>query len=185
MRAAAPERPIRVRGTEAMKALAHPARLQMMHMLRSEPASASELARRLGIRYGAARFHLGLLARAGIAVPAGERVKRGGREMLFRVPKVWVQWDPDTPLELRSGVVRAYVGEIGRLLDASAAQWRREEEEHHILAAPRLRLTPEGARAAQAVLEEALERVERLDDEHGSPYAVGLQFFRIDPDAAP
>ncbi len=74
----------RVGGLHAMRALAHPTRVRMMHLLRAEPLSASELARRLGIRFGSAQYHLRSLERAGIALRVGERSRRGGTEYPVR-----------------------------------------------------------------------------------------------------
>ena len=69
-----------------MRALAHPTRVRMLHLLRAEPLSASELARRLGIRFGSAQYHLRSLERAGIALRVGERSRRGGTESCSRCP---------------------------------------------------------------------------------------------------
>ena len=163
-----------------MRALAHPTRLRMMHLLRMGPASASELARQLGIRYGSARFHLGVLSRAGFAVAAGESYKRGGRELLFTAPKVWVDWDPDVPADLRSATVRSFVRELESLLDAAAPQWHREEEESPVLATVPLRLGPGRARQALSIMEDALVRIEQLQEDGPDAVAhtAAVLFFR-------
>src|SRR5437867_12125381 len=102
--------PVRVGGLAAMRALAHPTRVRMVYLLRSEPRSASELARRLNIRFGSAQFHLQSLRRAGIARKAAERRKRGGTEVLFEVPhNLWVDLDPDAPRDMRQAMNRAYI----------------------------------------------------------------------------
>src|SRR5207249_4876835 len=104
------DQPIRVGGLAAMRALAHPTRVRIVRLLRSEPLSASELARRLNIRFGSAQFHLQSLRRAGIAQKAAERGKRGGTEMLFEVPRnLWIDLDPDAPCDIRQATNLAYV----------------------------------------------------------------------------
>ena len=61
-----------------LRALAHPLRLQLLHLLRVEGSStASELGRRLGESSGSTSYHLRVLHRAGIVV---EAERRNGRE---------------------------------------------------------------------------------------------------------
>lgn len=61
-----------------LRALAHPLRLQLLHLLRLEGAStASELGRRLGESSGSTSYHLRVLHRAGMIV---ESERRNGRE---------------------------------------------------------------------------------------------------------
>src|SRR5215831_13003835 len=138
-----------LRGVEAMRALAHPTRVRIKHMLAAEPLSASELARRLGIRVGSAQFHLRTLVRAGIAVPAGERMRRGGRELLFAVPAdTGVELAPDAPPELRGRLDAAYVAELQRLLEASLRVRPGAEEEHTVTTIREVRLTADTMQAA-------------------------------------
>jgi DNA-binding transcriptional ArsR family regulator len=54
-----------------LRALAHPLRLQLLHVLHAEgPATASQLARRLGESSGATSYHLRALHRAGMVEEA-------------------------------------------------------------------------------------------------------------------
>lgn len=100
-----------------MRAVAHPTRVQMMVLLRAEPLSASDLARRLSIRFGSARFHLAKLVEAKIARPAGERVIRGGRALLYDVPEnLWIDIDPEAPPELTAAMHGAIAHELGERL---------------------------------------------------------------------
>lgn len=73
-------------GAAQLRALAHPLRLQLLEVLHVEgPATASQLARRLGESSGATSYHLRALHRAGM-VAEGE--KRNGRERWWqRVPE--------------------------------------------------------------------------------------------------
>jgi len=60
-----------------LRALAHPLRLQLLEVLRSEgPATASQLARRLGESSGATSYHLRALHRAGMVEEAEQRNAR-------------------------------------------------------------------------------------------------------------
>src|SRR5947208_14581598 len=67
-----------VRWTAAqLRGLAHPLRLQLLHVLRAEgPATASQLARRLGESSGATSYHLRALHRAGMVEEAEQRNAR-------------------------------------------------------------------------------------------------------------
>src|SRR5262249_30003143 len=61
-----------------LRGLAHPLRLQLLHLLRAEgPATATQLARRLGGSSGATSYQLRALHRAGLVEEAEQR---NGRE---------------------------------------------------------------------------------------------------------
>jgi len=61
-----------------LRGLAHPLRLQLLHLLRADgPATATQLARRLGESSGATSYHLRALHRAGLVEEAEQR---NGRE---------------------------------------------------------------------------------------------------------
>jgi DNA-binding transcriptional ArsR family regulator len=67
-----------------LRALAHPLRLQLLQVLHAEgPATASQLARRLGESSGATSYHLRALHRAGMVE---EDERRNGRERWWRRP---------------------------------------------------------------------------------------------------
>lgn len=60
-----------------LRALAHPLRLQLLHVLHAEgPATASQLARRLGESSGATIYHLRALHRVGMVEEAEQRNAR-------------------------------------------------------------------------------------------------------------
>lgn len=83
--------------TAALRATAHPLRLQILSMLTGTAMSAAELARELGTSQANASYHLRVLAQAGEVVPDGEESIRGGVAKRYRHP-----WD-----ELRTGKGRA------------------------------------------------------------------------------
>src|SRR5436189_3484080 len=69
--------PVRPMDAAQLRALAHPLRLQLLELLRSEgPATASQLARRLGESSGATSYHLRALHRAGMVEEAEQRNAR-------------------------------------------------------------------------------------------------------------
>ncbi len=170
-----------------MRALAHPTRVRIRHMLAAEPLSASELARRLGIRAGSAQFHLRTLVRAGIAVPAGERMRRGGRELLYRVPAgTGIEIPSGTPEGLLGQVNAAYVAELQRLLDASL-QIPPTAADEAVTTIREISLTPDAVPAALAAIHELLAKLRALDkqDAKGATANVlSLFWFRIPADAS-
>jgi DNA-binding transcriptional ArsR family regulator len=144
-----------------MRALAHPTRVRMMHLLRAEPLSASELARRLGIRFGSAQYHLRTLERAGIALRVGERSRRGGTEILFEVPHgLWVDVEPDAPPGVRQAMNRAYVAELLRRMDEAATQ--RHVVDHDVLSTREIELDADGIEAANEAVHTFLHRLDEL-----------------------
>jgi DNA-binding transcriptional ArsR family regulator len=144
-----------------MRALAHPTRVRMMHLLRAEPLSASELARRLRIRFGSAQYHLRSLERAGIAFRVGERSRRGGTEVLFEVPHdLWVDEGPDTPIGTRQAMNRAYIAEVLRRMDAAALEWPTTDLD--VRATREVELDPDGVAEATEALHAFLHRLDEL-----------------------
>lgn len=172
---------------KAMRALAHPTRVQIRHMLKAEPLSASELARRLGIRAGSAQFHLRTLVRAGIAVPAGERMRRGGRELLYQVPAgIGIEVPPDAPTKLRGQVDAAYVAELQRLLDASLRVPPGATDET-LTTIREISLAPDAMPAALAAIDELLAKLRSLDNQNlkgAAPSVLSLFWFRIPAEAS-
>ncbi|MEO8423154.1 MAG: winged helix-turn-helix domain-containing protein [Actinomycetota bacterium] len=178
---------LRLSGVEAMRAVAHPTRLRMLDLLRQEPLSASELARRLGIRFGSARFHLQQLVRGGLAIPAGDRRVRGGLELLFSAPAdVWVDIDPNEP-GTTAALHRALAGELGRRLQRSARDRRAEDSAVDIVALREIRLRPDDRVQAERIAEEALKRIHALsasrEEADAEPITLGLFLFRTARDS--
>ena len=169
-----------------MRALAHPTRIRMLELLRQEPLSASELSRRLGIRFGSARFHLQQLVRGGLASPAGDRRVRGGRELLFTAPAdIWIDLDPDEPGAI-AAVHQAFIGELGRRLRGAASDRRPEDSAVDIVSLREVSLTPDDRAEAQRIAEDALRRIRALDaapESGAEPVTLGLFLFRTAAEA--
>ena len=70
----------------ALRATAHPVRLQMLSLLTGNPMSAAEVARELGLTHANASYHLRVLLEADELVEAGEEKIRGGVAKRYRYP---------------------------------------------------------------------------------------------------
>jgi DNA-binding transcriptional ArsR family regulator len=68
----------------ALRATAHPVRLQIMSLLTGASLTAAEVARELGLTHANASYHLRTLLAAGMIVPAGEERIRGGIAKRYR-----------------------------------------------------------------------------------------------------
>ena len=74
--------------TRALRAIAHPVRLQLLSLLTGAELSAAEVARELGISHANASYHLRQLLDVGMLEVAGEERIRGGVAKRYRHP-----WD--------------------------------------------------------------------------------------------
>ncbi|MFE4048002.1 ArsR/SmtB family transcription factor [Streptomyces sp. YIM B13518] len=105
----------------SLRGLAHPLRMQLLNVLRRNgPATASQLAAKLGESSGATSYHLRRLAAHGFVEDAPERGK--GRERWWKATHEGVRFD-ETLLEDRSPDVR---GAVDLLLHEVANQHTRE-----------------------------------------------------------
>jgi DNA-binding transcriptional ArsR family regulator len=101
----------------ALKALAHPDRLRMLGLLRFDgPATATGLARRLGLNSGATSYHLRQLAEHGFIEPAEELGNR--RERWWRVRHETTTYDP---AELRGESLEAGMAMAQAVLSQQSA----------------------------------------------------------------
>jgi DNA-binding transcriptional ArsR family regulator len=166
-----------VSGLEGYRALAHPLRVRIVRLIRERPMSASGLARELDILPGSARYHLRTLERAGIALPAGERTIRGGREVLYSAPDV-VRLDDDVPPPVRRATDRAYLRDLEAVIDEAAS----EPGGVAGFALHIRHLRPGDAAAAEQIIMDAQRRIEELDrpdDPSARPHALASQFVRL------
>jgi DNA-binding transcriptional ArsR family regulator len=77
----------------ALRAMAHPVRLQILSLLTGAPLTAAEVARELGLTHANASYHLRNLLAGGMIVVAGQEKIRGGIAKRYRYD---VQRDVDT-----------------------------------------------------------------------------------------
>lgn len=118
----------------ALKALAHPVRLRMLGMLRVDgPATATQLAVRLGLNSGATSYHLRQLAQYGFIaeVPHASRRDRWWRASheLTSVPASETEGEAlDLDLAFNQAVLSLQVSQMQQALEEYAelpAQWRK------------------------------------------------------------
>ena len=156
--------PLRLSGVEAMRALAHPTRIRMLELLRQEPLSASELSRRLGIRFGSARFHLQQLV-TGRAWPPPQAI--GGcavdSSCSSRLPRRSGSTSIPTEPGRSAAMHQAFVGELGRRLRGAASDSGPGDSAVDIVSLREVRLTPDDRDEAQRIAEDALRRIRALD----------------------
>jgi DNA-binding transcriptional ArsR family regulator len=152
-------------GPAGLKALAHPVRLRMLGLLRTEgPATATTLAARLGLNTGATSYHLRQLAQHGFIVEDAER--GNARDRWWRAAHSSTRTDKDAE---RSDEVEAYAQAVAimyaemtqRAVEEQALlsdEWRRAST----LSDWVVRLTP---RRAEALLEALTTTIEETEDE--------------------
>ncbi len=76
--------PLEDEQVRALRAVAHPVRLQILSLLTGAELSAAEIARELDITQANASYHVRVLARAGELVECGTERVRGGRAKKYR-----------------------------------------------------------------------------------------------------
>jgi predicted ArsR family transcriptional regulator len=129
-----PDRSIELTDPRAMRAYAHPVRLALIGLLRTEgPLTATQAAARLGESSGTCSFHLRQLAKYGFCEEAGGGQ---GREKPWRATARSTNWstnieDPelaDAQRHLDSVVVQHYIARVSRWLadrHEDSPAWRR------------------------------------------------------------
>ena len=103
--------------TQALRATAHPVRLQILSLLTGAEMSAAEVARELDLTHANASYHLRVLLDAGQLELASEERIRGGVAKRYRHP--WREVDRrgrSTPEE-RMATVRAMAAEMVRRVE--------------------------------------------------------------------
>jgi len=175
--------PVSVAGLYAMRALAHPLRLRIVELLHRSPQSASSLARALGIRYGSAQFHLGVLIRIGIAERVSERKRRGGIEVLYAIPHGFkVELDSTASPETWHAMYRAHLADLTRRLEATATHPRPEDATRSRTVVSDLRLARRDLPKALRAVDDLVQQLRALsvhDEDPGLlPFTLVLNFFR-------
>ena len=116
----------------AAELLLHPLRQTILREA-SEPASAAEIARRVGLPARKVNYHVRALVDAGLLVPAGERLKRNLVEKRYRAtarayvlsPKVLGEMNPER-LSLSDEVSAAHLIRLASSLQSELAREIRE-----------------------------------------------------------
>jgi DNA-binding transcriptional ArsR family regulator len=160
-----------------MRALAHPLRLRLLGLLRSDgPATATTLASRLDVSIPLASYHLRQLAEYGFLDEA-PALARDGRERWWQTSHDRTSWSAleflDTPERLAAEsalgreIVRRYAEVIEHWLDERPA-WARKWVDASELSDWMLELTPEELRRLRAEVAEVVERYADLERRDGT-----------------
>lgn len=163
----------------ALKALAHPVRLRLLGMLRADgPATATSLAKRLGLNSGATSYHLRQLAMYGFVVDDASRGT--GRDRWWKAAHQSTRTD-DSVDETREGreaadafgqaIAVVHTESLQRAVEEAPtrpAAWRRAST----VSDWGLRLTPERAEELLATLDGLLSGW--AEDDEGTDGAEGF-----------
>jgi predicted ArsR family transcriptional regulator len=171
---------------QALKALTHPVRLRMLGLLRSEgPATATQLATRLGLNTGATSYHLRQLAQSGFVVDDEER--GNGRDRWWKAAhrstttSTTLPADPDAKETLE-----AYLQSVAVVM---TEQLQRAIEELPLVPEEWsdastfsdwvIRLTPARAKALVRAVATTLSETDEDDDETAEQFVVQLSAFPL------
>lgn len=168
-------------GSAGLRALSHPVRLRMLGLLRTEgPATATLLARLLGLNTGATSYHLRHLAEHGFIE---EEMGRGNaRDRWWRAVHESTRMNNDGhDQEAEAGYLQAVALMYGELLARAAAErpflpsvW----DEAVTLSDWPLRLTPTAARQLLKTLVETIENTPD-DPDAEATYTIQLGAFPL------
>lgn len=141
-------RTVELSDPRALRALAHPIRLQLVGLLRREgPLTATQAGERIGESPASCSFHLRQLAKWGLAeeAPGGR-----GRERPWQATAEFTHWKVQSPEQAEAA--SAFSGTVARGYGEQLVDWFErmpaEEpawQEHHHLGDTTLGLTPEEA----------------------------------------
>lgn len=173
-----------------LRALAHPLRLRMLGILRTEGATtATALAQRLGLNSGATSYHLRQLATHGFIVDDEER--GNGRERWWRAAhtSTRLDWEEEEPDPADQEAVDAYLQTVvvvynqmlQQMIEERATlsdEWRNAST----ISDWRCRLNPSQARRLLDQVETMIEQFEAEeelpeDDPDGVPYTIMFHGF--------
>lgn len=181
--------PTPVSGAASLRALAHPLRLRMLGLLRSDgPATATSLAARLGLNTGMTSYHLRQLARFGYIEDDVDGVHDGPRrERWWRAAHRSTEYGTGGEQdEATRDAVGAFLQAVA-VVQAEQVQHAVEERgllpdrwrEVSALADWELRLSPERARALMTALEALVEASEEepVDSSQSAPVVVQVAMF--------
>jgi DNA-binding transcriptional ArsR family regulator len=167
--------------SRTIRGLAHPLRVKMLGLLRQAgPATATQLAVRLGQSSGSTSYHLRQLAAYGFVVEDDSHGE--GRERWWKAAHRVTHFDAaSTDPEIAAAgemymraIVRTYSEKMEAALDAAATApqaWREASDMSDTM----LWLTPDEAKSLHADLEAVLARYELRDGPDGEARQVAIQ----------
>jgi len=174
-----PELPIRFTVTTAQqfKAINDPTRSRILGIIQNQPATAKQIADRLGATPGAIGHHLHVLEAAGLAKVIARRLVRGIVANYYtRTARIFTYDFPNEITGGRSGSLEIMSKARDELVEALVGV---ESDPHQTIAFPHVRLSPERAQAY-------FERIEALvgdllhepSDPNGQVYGVLVAIFK-------
>ncbi|WP_341241488.1 winged helix-turn-helix domain-containing protein [uncultured Nocardioides sp.] len=161
-------------GPEHLKALTHPVRVRMLGMLRIDgPATATTLARRLGLNSGATSYHLRQLATHGF-IEDDEEHLRIGRERWWRATSGATRTPgPDVDPGTTDAYLQAVVTVLGDQVQQAVRErpllpevWRDASDVGDWV----VRITPAKATAVREQIAALLQDIEEDDDESAEQF---------------
>ena len=173
-----PELPARVSVTtfEQFKAISEPVRSRILGIIQNQPATAKQLAERLGATPGAIGHHLHVLEEAGLAKVVARRLVRGIVASYYtRTARIF---SFELPKDVK-GVVSASLDIMdtarNELVEAQATF---EEDPYQCISFPHVRLSVERARYYVQRLDALLEDLlHEQPDPDGKVYGVLMSMF--------
>jgi DNA-binding transcriptional ArsR family regulator len=170
---------------DALKAMSHPIRLQLIGLLRGDgPATATRLAERLGLSSGLTSYHLRQLAGFGFVEDMPEH--GNGRDRWWRAVhrSTWTSRPEDDPSE--QAAYDAFYETVAHMHTRSLLAAVAERPElpaawatAGTLSDWQLRLTPDQAESLQTRLFEVLEEYRRVDPPTADEAPAGAELFVI------
>ena len=150
-----------------LRALAHPLRAQILGVLEERRASPSELAEELGAPLGNVSYHVRVLADLKLIRLVKKTPRRGAIEHHYEAVAAaeisGEQWAA-VPALAKQAILSAALAEIGRAVNAAAAQGGFERADAH-LTRTRLLLDERGWGELAAALGRTVERAEQIASE--------------------
>ncbi|WP_374386908.1 ArsR/SmtB family transcription factor [Streptomyces sp. D2-8] len=183
--------PVRQLDARSLRGLAHPLRMQLLDALRfGGPATASQLAAKLGESSGATSYHLRQLAEYGFVEDAPEHGK--GRERWWKAAYRGLRFDTDL-LDDSDPAVRGaadmYLHEVATTQTRDLSTWLGNrgswpEEWRHVgdMSSATLRLTPE---LTQELVEKMHALIDTYRDRAAAEDAPGAEQVRLHTHAFP
>lgn len=177
-----PELPLRrvISTMQQFKAISDPVRSRILGIIQSQPATAKQIAERLGATPGAIGHHLHVLEEAGLAKIVARRLIRGivanyytrtARIFQYELPED-VRGDNLVNLEIMSKAFK----------ELSESHQAYKDDPYRFDAFPHARLSPERAKYFSERLEDLLEEILREPpDPHGKVYSIFMAMFLSPP----
>ena len=174
-----PELPIKLNVTtvQQFKAISDPTRSRILGIIQNQPATAKQIADRLGATPGAIGHHLHMLEAAGLAKVIARRLVRGIVANYYtRTARIFTYDFLDEIAGGTSGSLEIMSKARDELVEALVGV---ESDPHQTMAFPHARLSPERAQAyferIEALIEDLLHEP---SDPNGQVYGVFVAIFK-------